>query len=146
MGGGDVSKGTRFTESQLRKRGYCKDANGQWSRRDSETGNTEPSTTKCKPSARRKKKRSPSTKKVREKEDMAGYRFRLLIYTWRTTYIDYSNVFAKAIEDTIVKAGLIPDDSPYYCDQPLYFQMKVGAGQERTEIKLIKYKHDILNT
>ena len=53
--------------------------------------------------------------------------------------IDNSNPYFKAIEDRLTHHAIIPDDSPKYCDQPLYIQTTVMPGEERTEIIVLTY-------
>jgi hypothetical protein len=75
-------------------------------------------------------------------------RHRLIIHSYRTRLIDPSNASMKTIEDCLSKPqgkvkqygiGIFPDDSPKYCDQPLFLQTKVDKGEERTEIEVLQY-------
>lgn len=80
-------------------------------------------------------------------EGKGRIRFRVVVHSYRTNLIDASNASIKQIEDCLTPAqgrktyglGIVPDDSPEYCDQPLFLQTKVKKGHERTIIEVLKY-------
>ena len=75
-------------------------------------------------------------------------RYRLIVRSYRKSLIDPSNPSIKQIEDCLTEPkgnkayglGIIPDDSPEFCDQPLFFQHKTQKGEEeKTEVSIISY-------
>jgi hypothetical protein len=141
----EVSHG--FTEKQLRERGFSPDSSGSWSKDDIPTNHPEPPATvskrdECQASLAEEESEGPRASSFRD-----GARYRVIITSYRTTLIDPSNASMKQLEDCLTPpqgtkkygAGIIPDDSPKYCDQPLYIQHKVKKGLERTEIEVLEY-------
>ena len=54
--------------------------------------------------------------------------------------MDPSNACFKALEDCLTTNGVIPDDGPQFCDQPIFLQTLVPKGQERTDIEVLAYE------
>ena len=133
-----MSHGTKFTESQLKQFGFCEIAPGQWGKDDSENKPARSSALIVESNSRRKTKGSAKKKAARKKGTPDGSRFRLVITSYRTTLIDPSNPYYKAIEDTLTNNGIFPDDGPAFCDQPIFIQHKVPKGLERTEIEVLQ--------
>lgn len=132
--------GNKFSTSQLLESGFRQDAQGRWSKDHLENRDTRPSFAVSKSDSRRKVPRSSQAEEVGKEVDESCYRYRLVIHSYRTRLLDFSNMHSKAIEDTLVKAGIIPDDSPKYCDQPLVLETKVKPGEEKTIIEVLKYR------
>ena len=139
-----MSRGTRFTEEQLRERGFNPSANGSWSQGNLFSDDSKPSTSKH--------QQHECSEPLESQEDQGqgekSLRYRLIITSYRTQLIDPSNASIKQIEDCLTPPqgkkkygiGIIPDDSPKFCDQPLFLQYKVKKEEERTEITVLKYK------
>jgi len=130
----------RFSESQLKQRGYYKDASGNWSRRDSENRDKRPPVEKLERDASDGRKTKSSKQKRRKRKVQSIYRYRIIITSYRVKLIDPSNACYKAIEDCLIVEGFLPDDSPDYCDQPLLLQHKVKKGEEKTVVSVLRYK------
>ena len=135
-----MNQGKHINESQLKQFGYREVAPGVWSKDDSENIPARSSASIVEPDTRRKAK-GPAKKKTGRKVSHAeGTRYRLVVTSYRTTLIDPSNPYYKAIEDTLTKNGVFPDDSAEFCDQPLFIQYKVAKGLERTDVEVMSYK------
>jgi len=132
--------GNRFSESQLIKLGYYQDAQGNWSRVDSQNRAEQPQDGKLEQNAGNGSERQNRPQRKRKSPVCHGYRYRLIVTSYRSVLIDPSNACYKAIEDCLVTNGYLPDDSPQYCDQPLLIQHKVKKVEERTGIELLRYK------
>lgn len=135
-----MSNGNHFKTSQLLELGFRQNAQGQWSKDHLKNRDQRPPIAERKPDPGRKAKRKNEAKKIREASHENSYRYRLIIHSFRTRLLDFSNVHLKAIEDTLVTEGVIPDDSPKYCDQPLILETEVKKGNEKTVIEVLKYK------
>ena len=129
--------------SQPRKRPVSGDATKRGSRNRVSSDNSKPSLAEhqhdeCGPALAAKKDQRPGAGSVR---------YRVIVHSYRTRLIDPSNASVKQIEDCLTPPqgrksygiGIIPDDSPKYCDQPIFLQTKVGKGEERTEIEVLRY-------
>ena len=132
-----------FTESKLKQLGFHLQPSGEWSKDRVPADDTKPQVAEHK-----RHERTQRDRKVETKEDGAlALRFRLIVHSYRTRLIDPSNASMKTIEDCLslpqgrkdYGIGIFPDDSPKYCDQPLFLQTKVKKGEERTEIEVLKY-------
>lgn len=132
--------GNKFSTSQLLESGFRQDAQGRWSKDHLENRNSGSSVAFSEPDSRGQSQGSTQAEEVGKEVDESCYRYRLVIHSYRTRLLDFSNMHSKAIEDTLVKAGIIPDDSPKYCDQPLVLETKVKPGEEKTIIEVLKYR------
>jgi len=134
-----------MSKSQLQKLGFNPDdEGGVWSKNSVPNDNPKPSASEHKPDER--------GSEVAEEEDKGwgkgSVRYSLIIHSYRTNAIDYSNFSVKQIEDMLSAPqgrkdygiGVFPDDSPEYCDQPIHLFTKVKKGEEKTEIEVLKYK------
>ena len=141
-----MSHGKRFSASKLEQLGFHQTSEGQWSKDSIQDDN---------PQSQASKSQSDecSSKVAEEKDKGSGegcLRYRLIVHSYRTHFIDPSNASVKQIEDCLTPTqgrkdygiGIIPDDSPLYCDQPLFLQTKVKKGFERTEIEMLSYYVD----
>lgn len=138
-----MSLGTRFTKAQLEQLGFYQTVALIWSKDGAEADTARASAANVEPSTQRRPKSKALRNKAQGKGGIQeGVRYRLVIHSFRTRLVDPSNAYFKAIEDSAVEKGLIPDDSPEYCDQPLFLQTKVKKNQERTEIELLAYSVD----
>lgn len=138
-----MSDGSKFTESKLKQLGFHLQPTGEWSKDSVQADDTESQASK-----RQRHEQCQRSGKVEAEEDgEISFRYRLIVHSYRTHLIDPSNASMKQIEDCLSlpqgrKAygiGIFPDDSPEYCDQPLFLQTKVKKGEERTEIEVLKY-------
>ena len=133
-------KRKKYTEDQLRKLGYYKNADGSWSREDSDCKNKRSQTKELESNAVDGSKAKNKPQSRRKEVIQKGTRYRIVVHSYRTKLIDPSNACFKAIEDCLVTHGYIPDDSSEYCDQPLFLQTKVSKGDEKTIIDLYQKK------
>ena len=127
-------------EQQLRDKGFVKRADGSWWPRGSspQGGNSETPSVKLERDPFSASTGKTRAEAAREKEDEDCPRFQLVVVSYRPRLIDSSNGCLKWIEDGIVEAGLMPDDSPQYCGSPILFQIKVPGKEQRTEFYLFK--------
>lgn len=137
-----MSRVNKFTESQLRKFGFHKDPEGKWSKDRLQAKSSRTSAPNVEPSPRRKAEGPSEEKEARKGSLPKGVRFRLIIHSYRTRMMDPSNACFKALEDCLTEAGVIPDDGPDFCDQPLFLQTKVKKGQEHTDIEVLCYREE----
>ena len=138
-----MSNGNKFTTAQLRELGFHLQPSGEWSKDRVQVDDTKPQIAEP--------ERDECSSPLAEEEDQGprkgSLRFRLIIHSYRTRLIDASNASIKQIEDCLTPAqgrktygiGVFPDDSPEYCDQPLFLQTKVKKGEEKTEIEVLQY-------
>ena len=139
-----MANGNKFTETQLLQLGFHKDAEGQWSKDSIQNDNTKPQ----KPINKSDERSEPLAEKENKGCSETGFRYRLIIHSYRTHSIDFSNISVKQIEDCLSGSqgrkkyglGIYPDDSIEFCDQPLVLQTKVKKGEERTEIEVLRYR------
>ena len=138
-----MSNGNKFTESQLKQLGFHQLPSGEWSKDGVQANDTSSPAPEHKPA-----KSSRSKGQVKDEADGAlAVRYRLIVHSYRTRLIDPSNASMKQIEDCLSSPqgrknygiSVFPDDSPKFCDQPLFLQTKVDKGNERTEIEVLKY-------
>ena len=134
----------KFTKSQLIELGFHQTDEGIWSKRNIPANDTKPQTAELE----RDECSSPLAKEKDQGPRKESFRFRLVVHSYRTRLIDASNASIKQIEDCLTPAqgrktygiGIFPDDSPEYCDQPLFLQTKVKKGEEKTEIEVYRYE------
>jgi hypothetical protein len=131
--------GNKFTQIQLLELGFRRDASGSWSKDNLNRRDPKSPARKRKQNSRRPSEGKNAAQERGKASHREGDRYRIIIHTYRTRLIDFSNAYSKAIEDTLTHEGLIPDDSPKYCDQPLIIQTIVKLGEERTIIEVLKY-------
>jgi len=139
-----MKNGNKFTESQLEKLGFTQDAQGKWSKHHLQSNNSKPQIAELESDERC----SILAKEKDQGRGEASIRYRLVIHSFRTQFLDWNNMAIKQIEDclTLPKGrktygiGIIPDDSVEFCDQPILLQTKVKKGEERTEIEVLKYE------
>lgn len=134
-----MSHGNKFTESQLRQLGFHPDAEGCWSKDSIPSHAPRPQIADVEPDANRKLEIKAAKKSRREEGFPRGVRFILIVHSYRTRLIDPSNACFKALEDCLVKNGVFPDDSPEFCDPPIFLQSMVKEGNEKTEIEVLAY-------
>ena len=141
-----MSNGNKFTESQLKQLGFHQLPSGEWGKDGVPADDTKSHTVKHK-----RPKQGKRAGKIKVKEDGAlSFRYRLIVHSYRSTLIDPSNASMKQVEDCLSSPqgrkdygiGIFPDDSPEFCDQPLFLQTKVKKGEERTEIEVLRYEVD----
>lgn len=69
---------------------------------------------------------------------------RLVLHSYRTRLVDYANLVggAKPIPDSLIRLGYLKDDSPrwFSCE---YFQSQVPKGEERTELRFVRWGADL---
>jgi hypothetical protein len=137
-----VSNG--FTTSKLIELGFHLQPSGEWSKDRVPANDPKPPAPKHKLPKQSKRAGKVKAKANRE----VAFRYRLIVHSYRTRLIDPSNASMKTIEDCLslpkspknYGIGIFPDDSPEYCDQPLFLQTKVKKGHERTEIEVLRYE------
>ena len=138
-----MSNEGKFTEKQLRELGFNPSASGPWCKDDLSSDAPKSSTAHSEQNECGRSLAKEEHQGLREE----GLRFRLIIHSYRTTLIDEGNASMKQIEDCLTLPqgrkkygiGVFPDDSPQFCDQPLFLQTKVKKGLERTEIEVLAY-------
>jgi len=135
----------RFTEAQLKELGFNPDAQGElWSKDDLPTNDPEPQAAVDKHDERE----APLAEKEDQGRGEESIRYSLIVHSYRTNAIDFSNFSVKQLEDMLSEPqgrknygiGIFPDDSPAYCDQPIHLYTKVKKGDERTEIEVLRYE------
>lgn len=135
----------KFTKAQLKELGFNPDdGEGVWSKGSVQADDPKPQAAKHKHNERKATLAEEEDKRSRE----GGFRYSLIIASYRTHKIDFSNFSVKQIEDMLSEPqgrkdygiGVFPDDSIDYCDQPIHLQYIVKKGEERTEIRVLKYK------
>jgi len=141
-----VSRVNKFTESQLQQLGFNQLPSGAWSKDGVQTDDSKPQAAESKPNECSAALEKEKDQGCREE----GLRYRLVVHSYRTQFIDPSNASMKQIEDCLTLPqgrknygiGIFPDDSPTYCDQPLFLQTKVKKDQERTDIEVLCYREE----
>lgn len=128
-----------FKPAQLRERGFVEIASGVWRKTGPQDDDPRPPASNVEPSSRREPKRKNAHKSGRKKALQKGIRYRLVVHSYRTKLIDMSNPYLKALEDCLTSYGVIPDDGPEFCDQPIFLETKVMPGDERTKVTVLAY-------
>lgn len=127
-----------FSESQLSKSGFVEVSPGVWSKSDLQIDASRSPASNLEQRPRSRDEGKAQNQSQREEAIQRGLRFRLVVHSFRTRLIDMSNPYFKAIEDCLTTHGVIPDDGPKFCDQPIFLQTRVPKGQERTEVEVLQ--------
>ena len=135
-----MSNDKRLSKSQLSKLGFIETSPGIWGKADIRNDNPKPPAPELEQRARRGPAKKARNQGQRKAEIPRGLRYRLVIHSFRVALIDPSNPYLKVIEDCLTTHGIIPDDGPQFCDQPIFLQTRVMPGDERTKIEVLAYR------
>ena len=135
-----AKRSKRFTKSQLDKLRANQTSEENRSQNHPEGRNKKSSTKNVEQDADLFLERQIACQKNGKISIQKGIRYRLIIHSYRSRLIDASNAYFKAIEDCLVTLNVFPDDSPEYCDQPLFLQTKVKKSEEKTVVEVLSYK------
>lgn len=132
----------KLTREGIAQAGFVETSPGVFgkpgSQAHSPSGNPRPSNAKHQRGAEKKPEGKAGAKGRGKTINPKGVRYQLVILSHRPRAIDPASGFFKFIEDALVGAGALPDDSIWFCDQPILLQKIVPEKEQKTEVYLFE--------